>query len=363
MPWLKRNLLLVVVGVLGVGSLGFAGYFLYAKIRQEQEVTEKILTQTAALKDLVNQKPHPGNEKVNNIKAAEEQEKELRRFLTEARQTFVLPDYPKGLDSGQFKLLLDNSLDELQRAAERAKVKLPAQYTFTFSAQKPLMAFEPETIEPLARMLVDIRAICHVIFDAKVLALDGIRRVAVATQDTPGGSSGPPEFWNRKPGTNDLAITVPYEFTFHAFTPELAAVLQGLYSCPQCFLVKNVAVDPAASSLLERQAQPEQQVMPMFPMGMGPGRGMSLYQYLNLMRYRGRYMPQMPPIEQPAAPPPGPGPGGGMRTVLDEKPFRVIMWVDVVRLKEPSETTPPKAPKPRRAPADADQPVAGNPAN
>lgn len=90
---------------------------------------------------------------------------------------------------------------------------------------------------------------------------------------------------------------------------------------------------------------------------------MSLYQYLNLMRYRGRYMPQMPPIEQPAAPPPGPGPGGGMRTVLDEKPFRVIMWVDVVRLKEPSETTPPKAPKPRRAPADADQPVAGNPAN
>jgi len=362
MPWLKRNLLLVVVAALGVGSLGFAGYFLYAKVRLEQDVTEKLQNQTKELEDLTHQKPHPGNEKVNNIKAAEDQDKELRRFLAEARQAFKLPDYPKGLDSGQFKLLLDNSLDDLQRAAARAKVKVPPQYTFTFSAQKPLMAFEPETIEPLARMLTDIRAICHIIFDAKVLALDGIRRVAVATQDTPGSSSGPPEFWNRKPATNDLAITVPYEITFHAFTPELAAVLQGLYSCPQCFIVKNVAVDPAPSTLLEKQAQPEQQVMPMLSMG-GPGRGMSLYQYLTMMRYGGRYMRQMPPIEQPAVPQPGPGPAVGVKPVLDERPFRVIMWVDVVRLKEPGESAEPKGPKSRHPPAEAVQPVAGNPAN
>jgi hypothetical protein len=361
MPWLKRNLLLAVGGVLGAGLLGFAGYFLYARIRLEQQVTEKLQTQTRELEDLTKQKPHPGNEKVNNIKLAEDQERELQRFLAEARQTFVLPDYPKGLDSGQFKLLLDNTVDELQRAAARAKVKIPPQYAFTFAAEKPLMAFEPETIEPLARMLTDIRAICHVIFDAKVLALDGIRRAPVATLDTPGTSGGPAEFWNRKPATNDLAITVPYELTFHAFTPELAAVLEGLYKCPQCFLVKNVVVDTAPSSLLEKQ--PEEPEMPMLPMTRAGG-SMDFYRMLMLMRYgRGRYMPQMPPVERPAAPPPGPGPGGGVRTVLDEKPFRVIMWVDVVRLKAPGESAPPKAPKRGRAPAEATQPVAGDTAN
>jgi hypothetical protein len=361
MPWLKRNLLLVAGGVVALGLLGFAGYFLYAKIQLEQEVTEKLRTQTTELEDLTKQKPHPGNEKVNNIKSAEDQEKELQRFLAEARRAFVLPDYPKALDSGQFKLLLDNTVDELQRAAEKVKVKLPAQYLFTFAAQKPLMAFEAETIEPLSMMLTDIKTICHVIFDAKVLTLDGIRRVAVATQDTPSPSGGPADYWNKKPTTNDLAITTPYEFTFHCFTPELSAVLEGLYGCPQCFIVKNVVVDTAPSSLLEKQ--PEQPVMPMMPTA---GGGMNTYQYWLMMgRYgmRGRYMPQMPPLEQPGVTTPGPGPGGGIRTVLDEKPFRVIMWVDVVRLKGPGEGMEPKAPKRRQPLAEATTPVGRTAAN
>lgn len=357
MPWLKRNLLLAIGGAVAVGLLGFAGYFLYAKIRLEQEVTEKLQAQTQELEDLTKKEPHPGSDKVNNIKAAEEQEQELQRFLAEARRAFVPPDYPKSVDSGQFRLLLDNTVDELQRAGDRAKVRMPPQYAFTFSAQKRLMAFDADTIEPLAKMLTDIRAICHVIFDAKVLTLDGIRRTAVAVQDTPDPGGGPGDYWNRKPLTNDWAITVPYEFTFHSFTPELSAVLDGLYRSPQCFLVKNVVVDTAPSTLLDKQAeQPEMQDMS------GPaGRPMNMYQLMMLMRGR-RYMPQMPPVEQPAAPPP-PGPGGGMGTVLDEKPFRVIMWVDVVRLKAPGEDAAPKAPRGRRAPADLSQPVAQNPAN
>jgi hypothetical protein len=230
---------------------------------------------------------------------------------------------------------------------------------FTFANQKPLMAFDADTIEPLAMMLTDIKAICRIVFDAKVLTLDGIRRVAVATQDTPPATGGTGDYWYRKPATNDLATTVPYEFTFHSFTPELAAVIEGLYRCPQCFMVKNVVVDTAPSSLMEKQA--EQQAAPMLP---GPGGGMDLYRMLMMGgRYRSRYMPPPPPAEQPTAATPGPGPGGGMRTVLDEHPFRVIMWVDVVRLKEPGASAAPKAPKRRSAPAEAVQPVAENPAN
>jgi len=104
--------------------------------------------------------------------------------------------------------------------------------------------------------------------------------------------------------TNDLAILTPYEFTFHCFTGELAAFLDGIQKSPHWLLVKNVAVDHSPSSLLQT-----------------PGMwGMS-----------GRM--------------PGPGPRfvNGRMIVLDEQPFRVRAWVYAVRLLSPEEAQALKA--------------------
>lgn len=352
MPWLKRNLLLVIGGVVALGLLGFAGYFFYSKLQLEDAVKGQLDDQTKELERLMKLDPHPGTEKVNNIEAARKQEQDLQAFLAQAQKVFCKPDYPKGLGGGQFRLLLDNTLDDLRRSADRAGVKLPQDYGFTFSGQKTLMAFDQPTIEPLAMALMDIRNVAKILFEARVLSLDGIRRTGIATQDVPNPNTGISEFWNRKPQTNDLDISTPYEFTFRCFTPELAAVLEGLYRSTNFYIVKNVATDTTLAAGTEPDPNAE-----------GGGTGMtpsSMQQMMMMMRYGGRMggrTMMQPQMIAPVAPPPG---SRGLPVLVDEKPFRTILWVDVVRLRDPNEAKAAKAAKPRRSvePADPNAPPA-----
>jgi len=346
MPWLKRNLLLVAGGVVALALLGFAGYFLWAKIQAESEVTDQLTAQTDELQRLKDLNPHPGNEKVNNIEAAKKQEQQLQEFLAQAKTTFAPLNYPTGLDSGQFRLLLDTTIDELQRAAAASGVKIQPQYAFTFGDQKRQMNFDSAVLPSLVMALIDIREVSHILFRSKVLTLDGIRRVAVSSQDTPGLTPGATDYWSKKPFTNDWAISTPYEFTFHCFTAELAAVLEGLYSHPHCFIVKNLVVDTAPTQLLEKEPT---QIMPAAPMAMAPGMDFRM-----MMRYgllRGPYGMAQPQVAAP--PTPAPTARGGLTPMLDEKPFRVIMWVDSLRLKEIEETKPVSAPTPPSPPVEA----------
>ena len=322
MPWLKRNLMLVVGGLVALGLLGFAGYYLYTKIQLESDVQGQLESQTTELQQLMNLNPHPGNEKVNNIEAAKKQEKELQAFLTQARQSFVPLNYPTGIDSGQFRLLLDNTIDELKHDAERSGVKLQSGYSFTFAAEKSLMSFEQNTLDPMAACLMDIHQVCDILFDARILALDNIRRVAIAVQDSPGPNPVTSDYMTRKPTTNDLAVLIPYEFTFHCFITELNRVVQGLYSSPHCYLVKNVVVDPTPSQLLEKEG--ETGAAPLI----SPS-SMNSAQMMMMMRYGSRFRPPEP-TQQPQAPAQT---KGGLSPMLDEKPFRVIVTLDVVRLK------------------------------
>ncbi len=354
MPWLKRNLLLVAGGVVALGLLGVACFFFYSKIQLETAISGQLEDQTRELDRLMKLDPHPGTEKVNNIEAARKQEQELQAFLARAQKGFSKADYPKGLGGGQFRLLLDNTLDDLRRAADKAGVKLPQDYGFTFSGQKTLMAFDQATIEPLAMALTDIRNICKVLFEARVLSLDGVRRTGIAAQDTPNPNTGISEFWNRKPFTNDLAISTPYEFTFRCFTPELAAVLEGLYKNTNFFVVKNVATDTTIAATTEAEPGAEGGAAPVMAPGMNSQMMMYMMRYGRMPGGRGMTPPPMAPV---APPPPGPR---GLPVMVDEKPFRTILWVDVVRLREPGEAKASKAAKPRKSaePADPNAPPA-----
>jgi hypothetical protein len=165
---------------------------------------------------------------------------------------------------------------------------------------------------------------------------------------------GQSDYWNKKAVTNDLAVLTPYEFTVHCFTKELAVALEKLYSSPHGFLVKNVVVDPSASQLLEKTATPE--TSPLLPMG-----GFNLAQLQMMLRYGmygRRFLPQ-PEVTAPQAL------RSGTETVLDEKPFRTILWVDVLRLRDLSEVKAGRAAKPARsrmATPDGLLPADGTPA-
>ena len=59
------------------------------------------------------------------------------------------------------------------------------------------------------------------------------------------GTGGAADYLSgRKLATNAVtgAVLAPYEIVFHGFSTELAAVLEGFYRSPNCFIVKNIDV-------------------------------------------------------------------------------------------------------------------------
>ena len=335
MDWLKKHFFLVVGGVITLLLLTLASYLLYAAMQKEAEVTTALADQSTELDRLLRLDPQPTPA---NIEMVQNHEKELMTFVAKAQKTFVPFEYPTNLDSGQFKLQLLTTVDELTRHAQRSGVKLHSGYAFTFSGQKTLMTFDSKNIEPLSKALIEIAEVAQVLFSSRILSLDGIRRITIASQDTPGSdaTAGQAEFWTRKTATNDLAYLVPYEFTFHCFTPELLAVLQGLAANRHCFLVKSLTVDTTPSSLLgTNTSTPEGGVVSAVPTQGGMSAAM-------MARYglRGRLPGAMPmPGGEASSQPTGPTTTrrGGLDILLEEKPFRVVMRVDAVRLRDRGE--------------------------
>jgi len=136
-------------------------------------------------------------------------------------------------------------------------------------------------------------------------------------------------------------VLAPYEIVFHGFSTELAAVLEGFYRSPNCFIVKNIDVQ---TNVLSTSAE---YIVPSFtpysfPTAPGvPPPGLSPYDQMRL-RYGsmggGRYsrMPNMPPppVQTPTVVTPAAPVRRGPETVLDERPLKITMYVEAVRLLE-----------------------------
>jgi hypothetical protein len=318
MSWLKRNLVLVVGGLVALGLLGLAGYYLYTKIEENTAVSAKLEQTTTELKTLVGRDPHPGPEP---IAAAKEEQVKLKAFLDQVKTHFSPPPSTNQLTSREFRNRLDNTIAELKRSAALAGVQLETNYWFSFEAHKTAVNFATNHVSALASQLVDIRTLCHILYDAKVLKVTGVKRVAVTSDDT-----GTSDYVSTKATTNAWAIIMPYEVSFDAFSSELAAVLKGLLKSRDCFVVKNITVEKAADA----QVQQEQQ-----PAGSQPFNYMDRYGLRPNFPFRGggeggRYSRPMPTAPPPPVKPAGPG---GWSTVLDEKTLRVTLTLDAVKLK------------------------------
>ena len=246
MNWLKKNLFLALGGVVALGLLGFAIFFLLTRKQVVDEVTEQLNTRTQELKDLVSRDPHPNQE---NIEAARKEQKKLAAFLQESRKFFVPVAGFTNIDSAAFKDLLQTTISELEHGAEKAGVTLPAKYDFTFTPQRKSVDFAADTLVPLATQVAEIKAICDVLFDARVHTLTSLRRAPVAKED-----QGATDYLiGRKPETNAVtgAVLVPYEIQFQGFTAELAAVLEGFFRSSNSFIVKNIDVQTNAVTAAE----------------------------------------------------------------------------------------------------------------
>jgi hypothetical protein len=338
MDWIKRNLVFVIGAVVALVLLGGAGWYFYSKLSLNNQKWESLSKAYDDLKRLNQQNPHPGSGSVDNIKAAKEQVVELRGFQNKVRGSFQkippIPDLPKITDR-DFSFALSRTINTLRGDATNFGVSLPPEYAFSFLAEISRASFQPGSLEPLSVQLGEVKAICDVLFQAKINALDFLRRERAVPEDAAGSAT---DYIADKSITNEQAVVTPYELTFRCFSPELASVLGNFASSPHTFIVKTINVDPeGAVSGMASVGVDGMPTPPGVPSPYPPG-GESRY---GESRYGpSRFGPGTAPTPAPA-----PAARGALPTVLDEKKLRVTIALSVVKLLPPKESA---SPPPRR---------------
>jgi len=297
MAWIKRNLFFVIGGVLALGLLGAAGFYNYKGWSQNAAAFDKLTGIYNTLRELMSKKPSPGNDRVDNIAAAREQEHQVRDWTRQAAGYFqpIAPIPNTGtnaVSSEAFAAALRRTIDQLQHEAEAASVTLPPRYNFSFEAQRSRVNFSSGSLGALAAQFGEVKTISEILFAARVNSLDGIQRVRVSDDDANGPQA---DYFDGHSVTNNLAVLTPYQITFRSFSPEIAQVLAGFASSPHGFVVKSISIQTAGALAA---TSPDATAPPPSP-----------------------------------TPVPTVTPGrGGLQTVLNEQLLRVTLVVEVVKL-------------------------------
>jgi len=336
MAWIKRNLYFAIGSVIALALMIFGAFILWTQISQESELAGKIKAQYAELTRLNNLNPHPGDEKIDNIKAARDQQADMRAYIAKLRPFYQpipsIPESTNKISNADFAAQLRNTVALLRRNATNQSVVPPPDYYFTFESQRKIMLFNTASLPLLAVQLGEIKAICDILFDAKINSLVSMRRESVSSDD-----SNPSDYLPGKTVSTPLADLSPYEVTFQCFSTELSQVLSSLASSPNGFIVKTVNIEPASAveDMTGNQAgpgmQPNQPAQPFQPMPNPIPR----------RRFEGGPGGFNPP-PNPAAPP-AVTPGRVNQAFLNERPFRVTLRLVIVKLKPASASAPAPA--------------------
>jgi hypothetical protein len=354
MSWIKRNLYFLIGSLVALGLIGLAGWYLYSKWELNNTLLIQLDEEYAKLKRLYDQKPHPGNDKINNIQEAKEQQKQLRAYIQKACQHFQnIPPIPVPesgkVTSQEFSTALSRTIDQLAHRASEERVALPPPspngqtYSFSFEVERPKLAFAAGSLEPLSVQLGEVKAICDVLLQANISALDGLRRERVSEDEQNGQQT---DFLPDKSVTNELAVLTPYEMNFRCFSKDLAAVLAGFANSPYGLVVKSINVEPAlAGAAPGDQSTPPPATIPVptyQPPSPAPAQPQAERARASFeARYGGggprRGLP--PPVAAPAVTPPtyqtvaaAPKNRGGLPTVLNEKQLKITLSLVVVKL-------------------------------
>ena len=334
MPWVKRNLGLVIGGAVALVLMAVAGFYLWQKYTEDQAVTAELESTTTRYQDLLNRPLHPGTEsgKVNNIELARREHERLQKFLADVRTRFGKREIPTNITDRDFRALLDNTIYEMKSSADSLGISLPQKdYWFTFAPQRQAVTFK--SIEMLTHQLLDIKDLVDILYLAKIHDLKQIRRVPASSED----NNATDFLTDKKPVTNDFAIFTPYELRFQGFSSELARVMENLVAAKRCYVVQSVAVDKAPP---DGAADPAMQ---------------PTFQDPRMSSRYGRYAPMMapPPVAVPS------GPRRPPNVLLDEDKLQFVVLVHAVRLKDLPQTPGAVPAEPQPAPDPAAQAQAG----
>jgi hypothetical protein len=316
MDWLKKNLILAVSGVVALVVIGGAGWYLYSQIQADQEIEEQLSALRGTLKELEGKTPYPSQE---NLVAAEEQLGQVTNFLIKADRFFGTRSTNAPVSNTEFSSMLARTVDELKRAAQAAKVSLPTNYAFSFSAQRELMKFDMTNLTRVASQVEDVRVMSKILFDAHIYELIAIQRAPVSGDDTNAIQTKASDYLAvKRVTTNEFSMTLPYVATIRCCTPELGAALEGLGRAPYGFFVKWLKVEPG-------EVQPEAE--PGAPQVSTGGMSPEMARRYGLGRYRQPTMDASPEAAAAAA-----AAAKKVGVILKEKPLKVQLMIEVIKM-------------------------------
>jgi hypothetical protein len=331
MAWIKRNLYFVITVAVALGVTGYCGYLLYSALGENADASGKYASAKSQLEELQHSSPYPT---ADNIRSAQEDAVRVRTFLAEFHKPFSPFPTPPKLDVREFNTYLLKIIAQFGAEATNAGVGMHADYAFSFSQQIAKINHPVEAIAPWMQELEEIKAILNILYTAKINYLEGIKRVAVCTDD-----SGGDDYIQFNNTTNTWGVVSPYMVKFRAFSAEIANVLAGVAASSNCFIVKAIYVSPSLVPLPDLTVQQPAAPPPMREIF----RPAPTDQFMQGQPRRGRpgdygerprYAPQQ---AQPVVVPAGPA---APELILYEKPLFVTIYIDVVKLK-PAE--PPAA--------------------
>lgn len=323
MDWIKRNLLFVVGLAVAVTLLAVGTVYVLGSMQEADSVSIELETLNQKLDALVTRETYPNQP---NIEKTKLEQKRVQDFKVKAKTRFGSDNKAESLDNASFKALLEGAISGLEHEAERSGVKLPEKYDFTFADQRKRLQLTQKSLSPLATQLADLSDICHILFAGKIHSLISLKRTSVGTDETV-GSVG---LLSKKVTTNPAAGTVsyPYELSFQCFSAELGDVMAGFLNADQNYAIKTVNVERGTMA---------DAAVPMVALAAATQADTMMARRYGGM---GRYGPTPQPVPVAVAPATRAG-----EVVLEEKPLRITIGLEVVKIDSGAATAgQPKPP-------------------
>src|SRR4051812_479953 len=144
MTWIKRNLIFLIIVLVGVLLTGWAVYsWLEVKSEDDQAKTdfEAVMNELNGLRTM---NPYPTPE---NIEAAKAEAAQMRGLLVDFQKVFAPFPAPVPMDEKTFAADLSRHVAVWQNEAKTAAVKLPTEdYGFSFDGLRGLLSFPSNCI-------------------------------------------------------------------------------------------------------------------------------------------------------------------------------------------------------------------------
>jgi hypothetical protein len=301
MSWAKRNLYFLISAVVAVALLGAAGWYCYTSWQTNDANWEQLNQAYAQLEGFANENPSPS---MDNIQAARDESKEAQTRILNARKFFrPVPSIPNTnhFDDRMMAFAVRETVARLRASAAQHNVVLPLDFAFSFSLQQQKVVYDSRSWDQLSKQMGEVRAICDILYNARVASLDSVQRERTADDVNGAQVAGQPDYVDSISVTNNNIVVTPYQVTFRCFTPELGAVLGGFANLPHIIVVKALIVQPEDLSSM--------------------GEGMP-----GMMGGNGYGTARIPATV------------GGLPVVVDEKKLRVTLLLDFVKmLPEPGK--------------------------